>query len=72
MDFPINRGSPMVPLFGNIFTLFTNLITIGTIGKEIGANGKNGNAIGTNPINDTIGRTPNMHYHLDKPTFIFR
>ena len=32
------RGSPMVPLVGNIFTICTNLITNGTIGKEIGAN----------------------------------
>ena len=34
------RGSPMVPLVGNIFTICTNLITNGTIGKDIGANGK--------------------------------
>ena len=50
------RGSPMVPLVGNICTIGTNLITNGTIGKE---NGKNGNAIGTNGTNVTIGRTPN-------------
>ena len=57
------RGSPMVPLVGNICTIGTNLITNGTIGKEIGANGKNGNAIGAIgpmlPTNGTIGRTPN-------------
>ena len=37
------RGSPMVPLVGNVCT---NLIAKGTIGEEIGANGKNGNTIG--------------------------
>ena len=38
------RGSPMVPLAENIFTICTNFITNDTNGKEIGANGKNGNA----------------------------
>ena len=38
----------MVPLVGNICT---NLTTNGTIGIEIGANVKNGNANGTNVIN---------------------
>ena len=42
------RGSPMVPLVGNICTICTNLIANGTIGKEIGANGKNVTTIGTN------------------------
>ena len=40
------RGSPMVPLVGNICT---NLIVNGTIGKEIGANGKNGRYHWENP-----------------------
>ena len=52
------RGSPMVPLVGNIFTICTNLITNGTNGKEVGANGKNGNAIGTHGTNVT-----NQWYH---------
>ena len=56
------RGSPMVPLVGNICTIGTNLITNGTIGKEIGANGKNGNAIGTNGTNVT-----NQWYHWENP-----
>ena len=54
------RGSPMVPVVGNICTIGTNLITYGTIGKEIGANGKNGNAIGTNGTNVT-----NQWYHWE-------
>ena len=52
------RGSPMVPLVGNICTIGTNLITNGTIGKEIGANGKNGNAIVTNGTNATDKNMP--------------
>ena len=48
------RGSPVVPLVGNIFTICTNLI---------GANGKNGNVIGINgtflPTKGTVERTPN-------------
>ena len=56
------RGSPMVPLVGNICT---NLIVIGTIGKEIGANGKNGNTIGTNMTNGT--NVTNQWYHLEEP-----
>ena len=47
------RGSPMVPLVGNIFTICTNVMSNGTIGKEIGANGKNGNTIDEN--GNTIG-----------------
>ena len=56
------RGSPMVPLVGNICTIGASLITNGTIGKEIGANGKNGNAIGTNGTNVT-----NQWYHWENP-----
>ena len=56
------RGSPMVPLVGNICTIGTNLITNGTIGKEFGANGKNRNAIGTNGTNVT-----NQWYHWENP-----
>ena len=56
------RGSTMVSLVGNIFTICTNLITNDTIGKEIGANGKNGNAIGTNGTNVT-----NQWYHWENP-----
>ena len=56
------RGSPMVPLVGNICTIGTNLITNGTISKEIGANGKNGNVIGTNGTNVT-----NQWYHWENP-----
>ena len=46
------RGSPMVPLAGNIFTN-------GTIDKEIGASGKNGNTIvkvQMLPTNGDIGK----------------
>ena len=53
------RGSPMVPLVGNICT---NLIVNGTIGKEIGTNGKNGNTIDTNGTNVT-----NQWYHCENP-----
>ena len=58
------RGSPMVPLVGNICTIRTNLITNGTLGKELDANGKNGNLplvpmVQMLPTNGTIGRTPN-------------
>ena len=56
------RGSPIVPLVGNICTIGTNLMTNGTIGKAIGANGKNGNAIGTNGTNVT-----NQWYHWENP-----
>ena len=35
------RGSPMIPLVGNICTICTNFITSGIIAKEIGANGNN-------------------------------
>ena len=56
------RGSPMVPLVGNICTIGTNLVANGTIGKEIGANGKNGNTIGTNGTNVT-----NQWYHWENP-----
>ena len=52
------RGSPVVPLNGNICTICINLIASGTIGKEIGTNGKNGNTIGTNGTNVT-----NQWYH---------
>ena len=57
------RGSPMVPLVGNICTICINLITNGTIGKEIGANVKNGTIplvpmVQMLPTNGTIGRTP--------------
>ena len=61
------RGSPMVPLVGNICTIGTNLITNGTIGKEIGAKGKNGNAIGTNGTNVT-----NQWYHWENPEHTHR
>ena len=54
------RGSPMVPLVGNICTICTNLIANGTIGKDIGANGKNGNTIGTNDVT-------NQWYHWENP-----
>ena len=57
-----NRGSPVVPLVGNICTICTNLIANGTIGKEIGANGKNSNTIGTNGTNVT-----NQWYHWENP-----
>ena len=57
------RGSPMVPLVGNIFTICTgSLITNGTIGEKNGANGKNGYAIGTYNINVT-----NQWYHWENP-----
>ena len=56
------RGSRMVPLVGNIYTIGTNLITNGTISKEIAANGKNGNTIGTNGSNVT-----NQWYHCENP-----
>ena len=56
------RGSPMVPLVGNICIIGTNLITNGTISKEIGTNGKNGNAIGTSGTNVT-----NQWYHWENP-----
>ena len=45
------RGSPMVPLVGNMCIILYQLIANGTIGKEIGANGKNGNTIGKNVTN---------------------
>ena len=57
------RGSPVVPLVGNICTICTNLIADGTIGKEFGANGKMVIAlvpmVQMLPTNGTIGRTPN-------------
>ena len=62
VDIGFVRGSPMVPLVGNICTIGTNLITNGTIGKEIGANDKNGNTSGTNGTNVT-----NQWYHWENP-----
>ena len=53
------RGSPVVPLVGNICTICTNLIASGTIGKEIGVNS---NTIGTNGTNVT-----NQWYHWKNP-----
>ena len=50
------RGSPMVPLVGNICT---NLITNGTIGKKIGANGKNGNGYVLGSPNGNICKSTN-------------
>ena len=51
------RGSPMVPLVGNICTMCTNLTADGTIGKETGANCKHGNTIGNNGTNVTNNGT---------------
>ena len=51
----------MVPLVGNIFTIYANLITNGTIGKEIGANG---NAIVTYGTNVAI-----QWYHWENPEY---
>ena len=49
----------MVPLVGNIFTIWTNVITNGTIGKEIGANGK--------MIMPLVPMLPTKGYHWENP-----